>query len=100
MRRLYEDWKIRRHCPIPRRADFDPAALSYILGKLSLVEVWRDPLRFRARVHGTSLAQRLGHELTGKFFDEAPDLPWLRLTVAHFADVAVHEHPVLFLGDE
>jgi hypothetical protein len=93
LRRLYEDWKIRRHCRIPRRADFDPAALSYILGKLSLVEVWREPLRFRARVHGTSLVQRLGIELTGKFFDEAPDLPYLRLTTAHFAAVVAQERP-------
>lgn len=93
LRRLLEDWKIRRHCPIPRRADFDPAALSYILGKLTLVEVWREPLRFRARVHGTSLVQRLGIELTGKFFDEAPDLPCLRLVVAHYADVVARERP-------
>ena len=93
LRRLFEDWRIRRHCPIPRRADFDPAALSYILGKLTLVEVWREPLRFRARVHGTALAHRLGLELTGKFFDEAPDLPCLRLAVAHFTDVATHERP-------
>jgi hypothetical protein len=39
------------------------------------------------------LVQRLGIELTGKFFDDAPDLPCLRLTIAHFADVAVHERP-------
>lgn len=93
LRRLYEDWKVRRHCRIPRRADFDPAALSYILGRLSLVEVWRDPLRFRARVHGTGLTQRLGIELTGKFFDEAPRSKYLDIAMAHFTDVVEHERP-------
>ncbi len=93
LRRLYEDWKVRRHCRIPRRADFDPAALSYILGRLSLIEVWRDPLRFRARVHGTGLSLRLGMELTGKFFDEAPRSKYLEMVMAHFADVVEHERP-------
>jgi hypothetical protein len=93
LRRLYEDWKAQRHSRIPRRADFDPAALRYILGSLSLVEVWRDPLRFRARVHGTWLAQRLGFELTGKFFDQAPPSKYIRLVTEHFADVVAHERP-------
>lgn len=93
LRRLYEDWRVRRHRRIPRRADFDPAALSYILGRLSLVEVWRDPLRFKARVHGTNLAHHLGIELTGKFFDDAPKSKYLGEVIAHFADVTTHERP-------
>lgn len=93
LRRLYEDWRIRRHCRIPRRADFDPAALSYVLGSMSLLEVWRDPLRFRARVHGTSLAQHLGVEFTGKFLDEAPQNKYYRLVTEHLTDVVVNERP-------
>jgi hypothetical protein len=93
LRRLYGDWKVRRHCRIPRRADFDPAAMSYILGSLSLIEVWRDPLRFRARVHGTNLAQHLGFEFTGKFVDEVEPTKYFRLIVAHFTDVVENERP-------
>jgi hypothetical protein len=93
LRRLYEDWKVRRHCPIPRRADFDPAALSYILGSLSLIEVWRNPIRFRARVHGTRLAQHLGLEFTGKFLDEALPSKYLKLVTAHLTDVVEHARP-------
>jgi hypothetical protein len=93
LRRLYDDWKVRRHCRIPRRADFDPAALSYILGSLSLIEVCRDPLRFRARVHGTRLAQHLGVEFTGKFLDEAAPSEYFRLVAAHLTDVVENERP-------
>jgi hypothetical protein len=93
LRRLYDDWRIRRHCRIPRRADFDPTALSYILGRLSLIEVWRDPLRFKARVHGTGLAVHLGMELTGKFFDQAPASRYIHEVIAHFVDVVTHERP-------
>lgn len=93
LRRLYHDWRARRHGRIPRRADFDPIALSYILGRLSLIEVWRDPLRFRARVHGTGLAHHLGMELTGKFFDQAPASQYMREAIAHFVDVVTHGRP-------
>ena len=93
LRRLYEDWKLRRYCRIPRRADFDPAALSYILGSLSLIEVCRNPLRFRARVHGTHLAQHLGVEFTGKFLDEAKPSEYFRLVIEHFTDVVEQERP-------
>jgi hypothetical protein len=93
LRRLYEDWKARRNHRIPRRADFDPATLSYILGSLSLIEVCRDPLRFRARVHGTNLAQHLGVEFTGKFLDEAQPSEYFRLVIEHLTDVVEQERP-------
>ncbi|HXE16405.1 MAG TPA: PAS domain-containing protein [Stellaceae bacterium] len=93
LRRLYEDWRVRRCVPIPRRADFDPASLSYILGSLSLFEVLRDPMRFRARVHGTRMSEHLGHEFTGKFLDEAPPNKYYNLVLTHLTDVATHARP-------
>ena len=94
LRRLYADWQSLRHNNlIPRRADFDPMSLRYALGKLSLIEVSRDPLRFKTRVHGTGLAQHLGYEFTGKFLDEAPDTKYYRLVNAHFTDVVTHRRP-------
>lgn len=93
LRRLYEDWRLRRQYPVPRRADFDPATLGYALGSLSLYEVWRNPIRFRARVHGTRLAQHLGVEFTGKFLDEAPPTKYLKLAIEHMTEVVETARP-------
>jgi len=37
-----------------------------------LLDVLRDPLRFRYRVHGTEMVRRAGYDLTGKFLDDLP----------------------------
>lgn len=61
----------------PGKDFLDPLRLRFLLGSLSLLEVQPAPLRFRYRLVGTDIVQRLGHELTGKFLDEHPD-PALR----------------------
>ncbi|MDE1931545.1 MAG: PAS domain-containing protein [Alphaproteobacteria bacterium] len=67
LRCLYRDWDARRAGRrFPARADFDPVALRYILGNLSLVDVLRDPLRFIFRLHASQNAAHLGADLTGK----------------------------------
>lgn len=74
LQRLHADWEARRHGrELPARADFDPLDLRYILGYLNLVEVLRDPLRFRYRLFGTGMAQRIGVEMTGRLVEEYPD---------------------------
>jgi hypothetical protein len=74
--RLWRDWQTRRQGRFPRRADFDPSDIRYILGAISIFDVYRQPLRFRLRLHGTAMVRRLGHDLTGKFVDEAPNREW------------------------
>ncbi len=93
LRRLYADWRARRHGRFPRRADIDPADFGYILGGMSLFDVHRDPLRFRCRVHGTSMAWTLGMEFSGKFIDEAPQTEYVRLSTAHLTQVVNSERP-------
>jgi hypothetical protein len=74
LRRLHEDWQARRRGrPLPARADFDPLDLKYLMGKLLLVDVLREPLRFRFRLVGTELVKRAGIDLTGKMLDDYPD---------------------------
>jgi hypothetical protein len=74
LRQLYSYWLERRgDGHYPRRADFDPIGLRFILGNLILVDVIAgDPLAFRIRLHGSNLAHRHGYELTGKMLDELP----------------------------
>ena len=101
LRRLYEDWRARlKGGRFPKRSAFDPADLAYILGGLSLFEVHREPLRFRCRVHGTSVAGILGHEFTGKFLDQGAGGKYLDLVRAHFVDVVTTERPSLALHED
>ncbi|HKT18242.1 MAG TPA: PAS domain-containing protein [Stellaceae bacterium] len=67
---LYAYWdKERGGRPLPSRTDIDPADLRFILGHLVLVDVLRDPLRFRIRLQGTELEWWMGGNLTGQCTD-------------------------------
>lgn len=57
----------------PGKSFLDPLRLRFLLGSLSLLEVEPEPLRFRYRLVGTDIVQRLGYELTSKWLDEHPD---------------------------
>lgn len=70
LQRLYRDWDCRRRGrEFPARRDFDVLDLKYVIGRFSLLEVGYDPLRFRYRLHGTCLAERVG-EMTGRDLEE------------------------------
>jgi hypothetical protein len=92
---LWRDAHIDGHAP--GKEFLDPLRLRFLLGSLSLLEVQSEPLRFRYRVVGTDIVQRLGHELTGKFLDEHPD-PALRpflvkgATMVHHAAMPIYGH--------
>jgi hypothetical protein len=96
LRRLWRDWETRRHARFPRRADFDPSDFRYILGAMSIFEVCRQPLRFRLRLHGTAMVRRLGHDLTGKFVDEAPNPEWAAVAGA-ILERTVNEEACFFV---
>jgi hypothetical protein len=65
----------------PARRDIDPLDFAYVLGNVALLEVLRQPQRFRVRLFGENLVRRIGLEVTGKLLDDVP-LPGLR---SHFA---------------
>ncbi|SRR5579875_472365 len=95
LQRFYADWDSRRRGrEFPARRDFDPCDLKYALGDISLLDVLTDPLRFRFRVHGTSIAERIGVELTGKFVDQMPDRRQSAMALAHFTEVVDRRAPV------
>lgn len=71
--RLYRYWNERRGGRSwPSRRDIDPLDFRYILGNVILIDVLREPLRFRVRLHGDALATRAGYDFTGKFLDQPP----------------------------
>ncbi len=72
--RLYRYWDERRAGrPFPARKDIDPVDFAYALGRVSIIEVEYDPLRFRCRLVSTQLTEHLGYEMTGKYLDEIPE---------------------------
>lgn len=74
LRRVYEYWAAKRgDRAFPARADLDPLDLGFALGNITLIDVLYDPLRFRYRLHGSVIVERVGIDLTGKLVDDVPE---------------------------
>jgi len=90
LRRFYAYWDDKRGGrSMPSPADLDPLEFAWALGRITLVDVLREPLRFRYRLVGGEHANRLGADMTGKLVDEFPS-PAIRhiLTRSYSAAVA------------
>lgn len=55
---------------LPSRDDLDPHDIRDVLPIVFLVDVEREPLRFRFRLVGTEFAAKYGRDFTGEFLDE------------------------------
>jgi hypothetical protein len=100
LKRLYEAWQERRQGrEFPRRADFSPLDLTYILGNLSLLDVAYEPLRFRFRLHASHLSERFGFEMTNKSVDEMPIVSHGRMARTHYTEVVERRMPVAHARD-
>lgn len=73
LRRLYLYWHEKKgDRRFPARSDIDPLDFAFVLGHVMLLDVLRNPLRFKVRVHGTEMVMQAGYDLTGKFLDDIP----------------------------
>lgn len=70
--RLHRYWRDIRPAgsPMPSRRDLDPAAIPRLLPAIRLIDVHRDPWRFRYRLVGTELVRMLGRDPTGTWYHE------------------------------
>jgi hypothetical protein len=75
------------------RRDIDPLEFSYILGHVVLLDVLHEPLRFRYRLVGTTLAAGTGYDLTGSFVDEHPDVEYRAYVTARYAETVTSRRP-------
>lgn len=68
----YAYWQRIRPAPdlLPGRRHFEPTAIPRLLPHIWLVDVTRDPLRFRYRVVGSAVDRGMGQSLAGKALDE------------------------------
>jgi hypothetical protein len=56
---------------LPGRQHIHPEEIPVFLSRMWMLDVYRDPLRFRYRLCGTELVRSLGREVTGMWLDEA-----------------------------
>ena len=73
LQRLFDYWLEKRgDRPFPAKVEIDPVEFSYILGYVTLVDVEREPRRYRFRLDGSILAALSGTDYTGRYLDELP----------------------------
>jgi hypothetical protein len=72
VRLLYDYWQsIAPPAVLPGRQHVVPEHIAPLWSRLFMLDVFRDPLRFRYRLCGTALVRSLGREVTGAWLDEA-----------------------------
>jgi hypothetical protein len=73
LRRLFAYWLEKRGDRLfPAKAEIDPVEFPYILGYVTLVDVEREPRRYRFRLDGSILVSLSGTDYTGRYLDELP----------------------------
>jgi len=94
--RLYEYWLSRKGTRrFPSRRDIDPIDFRYVLGHVMLVDVLRDPVRFRVRLHGSDMARRANYDLTGKFLDDLPIADYRDYVIDRCKGLVADGEPIL-----
>jgi len=74
LRELFRYWDAKRgRRAMPARRDLDPLEFAFALGHVLLLDVERDPLAFRFRLHGTALVQHAQYDMTGRTVDDMPN---------------------------
>ncbi len=73
LRRLLAYWLEKRGDRLfPAKTEIDPTEFPYILGYVTLVDVEREPRRYRFRLDGSILAALSGTDYTGRYLHELP----------------------------
>lgn len=93
---VYRYWlQQRRARRFPARADLDPLAMRKALGNISLIEVQREPSRFRLRLVGSNQSERLGFDPTGMWLDEIPAPEYRTVLIGRLKALLVRPAPLL-----
>jgi hypothetical protein len=75
VRQFYEQWlAIAPPGRLPGRQHVTPERMVPMLSRMWMLDVHRDPLRFRYRLYGTELVSSLHREVTGRWLDEVQPL--------------------------
>jgi PAS domain len=72
VRRLYDYWRsLAPPGRLPGRRDLVAEDIASLWSRAWMLDVFRDPLRYRYRLCGTEMVRSLGREVTGQWLDEA-----------------------------
>jgi hypothetical protein len=86
--------KIHPPAGLPGRQHFDPASVPALLPNVLLVDVHRDPLRFRYRLLGTRVDAVYGTSLVGRWLEDIYIDPQARIVLDEYRIVAEQQKPV------
>ena len=81
------------------RSDFSPEGLKSFLGNIVLIDVEHEPVRFRHRLIGTDIVNRLLRDSTGSYLDELYDPKFYELAVSSYSYLIDHREPIRGVGD-
>jgi hypothetical protein len=96
---LLRYWRERRGGrKFPARRDIDPVDFTAALGRVSIVEVQRAPMRFRYRLVSTRVTEHLGYEMSGKFTDDIPDREMRAFVLGFYARALERAGPLYEAG--
>lgn len=99
LQRLLHYWHQQRgNRTMPARADIDPLHFPWILGNLSLLEVHQGATttpRYRFRLVGTRVVQRLRYDMTGKWLDELQERQYRSHLHDSYIDVVTQRRPLV-----
>ncbi len=71
VRAIHEYWlSIRPPGRLPGRQHFDPLDIPKLLSSIWLFDVFRNPLKFRFRLIGTTLVDFMGRDVTGEWYHD------------------------------
>jgi hypothetical protein len=91
---LYGYWlKIHPGAGLPGRRHFEPMDIPQLLPNLWLLDVERDPLRFRYRLVGTKLAEFFGKAIKGGYLGDSTKPHFTEQHLAHYEDVVANRIP-------
>ncbi|WP_119422383.1 PAS domain-containing protein [Desertibaculum subflavum] len=79
---------------MPARREIEPADFRDLMGRILLLDVLRDPLRFRFRLVGTLLVEAIGFDPTGKLTTEAGPRGYLDEVEGHYRAVVERRAPI------
>lgn len=83
---------------MPRRQDIKPAEIVSLLPNVLLVDVEK-PLRLRYRLIGTRIAETMGRDSTGKYYDEIYDGELLEDIYFSFRHLIDRRQPLRTFGE-
>jgi hypothetical protein len=97
VKRMHAYWHGKcRAGRLPGRPDIDPLEFPWALGLVCLLDVRRNPLTFRYRLDGSTIAERHGADFTGRSTDEVrPDF-YATMLRKHFSEVTETRRPTLY----